>query len=288
MILIWLSIERKDVPLLIKLTPANCILIFLSRLGLSRLQDEHTRAFHTLQTASRWLGFRLDFATFLFISTTVRRNTISTINRGPHASPNCLQPYVGGTSDARQFATDPNPLPVTQAFAAVAVRHTLDPGLVGLSLIMAIRLTGDFQWCVRQSAEIENCMTSVERVIEYSRLESEHDSRGDGDGGAFVAAAATTVTAPLKENRGEVQRITITGAKLPSQWPDAGSIILRDVSLRYDQSLPYSLRGCNLCLTAGETLGVVGRTGAGKSSLLAALYRLSPYITGVSVCGWVG
>jgi ATP-binding cassette subfamily C (CFTR/MRP) protein 4 len=151
-------------------------------------------------------------------------------------------------------------------------------------LILAIRLTGNFQWCVRQSAEIENYMTSVERVIEYSRLESEHDYHDDTEGCARVeAVTAATAAAPSMEIKKNKQRITITEANLPSQWPDAGSIVLRDVSLCYDQSLPYSLRGVNLCLTAGETLGVVGRTGAGKSSLLAALYRLSPCITGVCV-----
>ena len=57
-------------------------------------------------------------------------------------------------------------------------------------------------------------------------------------------------------------------------WPHSGAIEIRDVSLRYAPNLPLVLRGVSLVIASGERLGICGRTGAGKSSLVALLFRL--------------
>ncbi|KAK3735137.1 hypothetical protein QZH41_000006 [Actinostola sp. cb2023] len=126
----------------------------------------------------------------------------------------------------------------------IAEKQRIDEGIVGLSLTYAIVLTGMFQWCVRVSAEVENQMTSVERVFEYCALEPEG-----------------TWTEPTYE--------------LSSAWPVHGIITAERLSLQYHPTLPRALKNVYFCIRAKEKVGIVGRTGAGKSSLMAALLRIA-------------
>lgn len=100
---------------------------------------------------------------------------------------------------------------------------------------------GTLQWGMRQWSELENQMTSVERVVEYTKLESE----------------------PNRNKK-----------KLPIDWPQKGQIKFEDVKLRYIDSHPYVLKGLSFMVQPKEKIGVVGRTGAGKSSLISALFQL--------------
>ncbi|KAI9354057.1 hypothetical protein DFJ73DRAFT_827739 [Zopfochytrium polystomum] len=131
------------------------------------------------------------------------------------------------------------------AFATVAIRYSslgLSSGIVGLLLSYALQLMGLLQWAVRQSAEVENLMVSVERIIEYTKLKSE---------------------APAE-----------TAVKPRDNWPDRGEVIISDMSLQYPSSTQPVLKNISVVFPAGTKIGVVGRTGAGKSSLLQALFRL--------------
>ncbi|XP_071838678.1 ATP-binding cassette sub-family C member 4-like isoform X3 [Apostichopus japonicus] len=118
----------------------------------------------------------------------------------------------------------------------------LNPGEVGLSLTYAISLLTIFQWGVRQSTEIENWMTSTERVIEYSELKPEAALETDHE------------TAP--------------------GWPMYGNVTMEAVSLKYSEDGPTVLKKLRFSIRSKEKIGIVGRTGAGKSSLTAALLRL--------------
>uniref|UniRef100_A0A8C4INZ7 Multidrug resistance-associated protein 4 n=1 Tax=Dicentrarchus labrax TaxID=13489 RepID=A0A8C4INZ7_DICLA len=129
------------------------------------------------------------------------------------------------------------------AFGCLYLRDGLEPGAVGLALSYAVTLTGMFQWGVRQSAEIENMMTSVERVVEYAELESE---------------------APWETDR-----------RPPHDWPKTGSITFDRVNFSYSASEPLVLKNLTVVFTSREKVGIVGRTGAGKSSLISALFRLA-------------
>jgi len=118
-------------------------------------------------------------------------------------------------------------------------------GNAGLALSSALMLTGITQYGVRCSADVESYMTAVERMLEYSRLDSE----------------AELESSP--EN------------KPPKDWPKEGEIIFNDVFLYYEAIPKPVLKELNCHIKGGHKIGVVGRTGAGKSSVLAALFRMT-------------
>ncbi|XP_008214580.1 probable multidrug resistance-associated protein lethal(2)03659 isoform X1 [Nasonia vitripennis] len=120
-----------------------------------------------------------------------------------------------------------------------------DGGSVGLAITQSIGLTGMFQWGMRQSAELENQMTSVERMLEYSNLPSEP---------------------PLE---------SIPEKKPKPDWPSEGKIEFKSVFLRYSPLDPPVLKNLNFVIQPKEKIGIVGRTGAGKSSLIQSLFRLA-------------
>ncbi|EGI58008.1 Putative multidrug resistance-associated protein lethal(2)03659 [Acromyrmex echinatior] len=116
---------------------------------------------------------------------------------------------------------------------------------VGLAITQSINITGMFQWGMRQSAELENQMTSVERILEYSKVDSEP---------------------PLE---------SIPDKKPKSEWPQEGKIEFKNVFLRYAPLEPPVLKDLTFVIFPREKIGIVGRTGAGKSSLIQALFRLA-------------
>ncbi|KAF7283323.1 ATP-binding cassette sub-family C member 4-like [Rhynchophorus ferrugineus] len=118
-------------------------------------------------------------------------------------------------------------------------------GDVGLVISQTLVLTGMLQYGVRQSAEVSSTMTSVERVLQYTKL----DEEGPWE--------------PLPAN------------KPPIDWPQNGLVTFTHAFLRYSRNSPPSIRDLNVEFKPGEKIGVVGRTGAGKSSLVATLFRLA-------------
>jgi ATP-binding cassette, subfamily C (CFTR/MRP), member 4 len=121
----------------------------------------------------------------------------------------------------------------------------VDPAILGLALSMLLQLAGIFQWCIRQSAEVVNLMVSVERVLGFGALSPEAPLEQDGD-----------------------------AALLQEGWPKEGSIDFHDLSVRYRPSLPLSLEKATFHIPSGTRVGVVGRTGSGKSTLVQSLFRL--------------
>ncbi|KAL1500932.1 hypothetical protein ABEB36_006349 [Hypothenemus hampei] len=115
-------------------------------------------------------------------------------------------------------------------------------GNVGLAITQAMSLTGMFQWGMRQWSELENNMTSVERVVEYTEVECE---------------TKKDEKPPLKT------------------WPERGELKFHSVFLRYASNEPYVLNNLSFKIKPKEKIGIVGRTGAGKSSIIAALFRLA-------------
>eukprot|EP00455_Lapot_gusevi_P037310 TRINITY_DN416_c0_g1_i6.p1 TRINITY_DN416_c0_g1~~TRINITY_DN416_c0_g1_i6.p1 ORF type:complete len:1330 (+),score=511.36 TRINITY_DN416_c0_g1_i6:191-4180(+) len=133
---------------------------------------------------------------------------------------------------------------LTACIISVALRDTLNPGLVGLSISYAMSVTGLLTWLIRQSVELENAMNSVERTKFY--------------------------TDQLPQERPAV----IQDCRPPANWPSEGLIKINELCMRYRPELPLVLKGISITTRAAEKIGVVGRTGAGKSSLMSALFRL--------------
>ncbi|XP_052868167.1 ATP-binding cassette sub-family C member 4-like [Anopheles cruzii] len=114
---------------------------------------------------------------------------------------------------------------------------------VGLAITQAMALTGMMQWGIRQSAEVANFMMSVERLLEYRDLAAERQPPKPVTPGA--------------------------------SWPEAGRIEFKRVTYRYFDGAPPVLRDLSFAIRPKEKIGIVGRTGAGKSSLIGALFRLA-------------
>uniref|UniRef100_A0A6B2KWS6 Uncharacterized protein n=1 Tax=Arcella intermedia TaxID=1963864 RepID=A0A6B2KWS6_9EUKA len=124
----------------------------------------------------------------------------------------------------------------------VLSRGLLDEGRVGLSISYALMLSVNLSWFLRLVADLENALVSVERCVEYTRLPSE---------------------APK----------VIEGTP-PKNWPSAGEVIFEDVVLRYRPGLPTVLNKVSFRIKPTQKIGVVGRTGAGKSSLMLSIFRI--------------
>uniref|UniRef100_A0A670Y5C1 ABC-type glutathione-S-conjugate transporter n=1 Tax=Pseudonaja textilis TaxID=8673 RepID=A0A670Y5C1_PSETE len=136
-----------------------------------------------------------------------------------------------------------NTIVLFAALLAVVYKAHLSPGMVGFSISWALQITGVLNWMVRASAELDNHIMSVERVRDYSQTPKE---------------------APWSlENH-------FQGAS----WPTEGAIEFRGYSLRYRPELSLALKNINLKIKPQEKVGIVGRTGAGKSSLAMGLLRL--------------
>lgn len=119
---------------------------------------------------------------------------------------------------------------------------TIDAGSAGLSLSYAVMFTENILWLVRLYSANEQNMNSVERVKEYMEVEQE-------------------AQAIIEERRP------------PKNWPSKGAIGFIDYSTRYRADLEPVLRGLTFSILPGERVGIVGRTGAGKSSLTLAIFR---------------
>ncbi|XP_056465276.1 ATP-binding cassette sub-family C member 2-like isoform X2 [Gadus chalcogrammus] len=128
------------------------------------------------------------------------------------------------------------------ALFAVIARKKLDSGLVGLSISYSLNVTQTLNWLVRMTSELETNIVAVERVSEYSELQTE--------------AEWASETQP------------------PGKWPDAGRLQFDNYKVRYRPELDLVLNGISCDISSTEKIGIVGRTGAGKSSLTNCLFRI--------------
>ena len=113
---------------------------------------------------------------------------------------------------------------------------------VGLALAYVIQTAVMTQYAIRKSSDVENFMTSVERVMTYTKIDPEPGYK--------------------------------VGRRPPEHWPGGGNITFQDVSLTYYPGGPQVLKKINLNIKGGTKIGVAGRTGAGKSSFVSSLLRM--------------
>lgn len=138
----------------------------------------------------------------------------------------------------------------TALFAVTSVKKfDLDAGLVGLCISYALQITGGLNWFVRCAGEVEQNIVSVERVYELAQLEPE--------------------ALPVVEDN-----------RPSTEWPEKGSLVFNNFTTKYRPELLPVLKDINLTINPSEKIGVVGRTGAGKSSLTLCLFRILEAIKG--------
>lgn len=125
----------------------------------------------------------------------------------------------------------------------VTSRFNVSPSISGLVLSYILAIAQMLQFTVRQLAEVENNMNATERLHYYgTELEEE---------------------APLHRTQ------------VSASWPERGRIVFDNAQMRYRDGLPLVLKGLTMDVQGGERIGIVGRTGAGKSSIMSALFRLT-------------
>lgn len=163
---------------------------------------------------------------------------------------------------------------VVLAAALLAVWSGSKAGSTGLSLTNALGVTSMLNWAVRNAADTEALMHSVERV--YSTIR-ETPQEAAAEVSAIPSTAFMLESCSLASQAFDSRRVVPqSDAELKaSGWPWAGAISFRNVSMRYRSDFAPVLRGVSLHIRPGERIGIVGRTGSGKSSLFRSLQRLS-------------
>ncbi len=129
------------------------------------------------------------------------------------------------------------------ALFAISSKGSINPAFGGLSISYALSITGNLNWMVRVAAELENSIVSVERALEFIGVKSE---------------------APL----------VIEHRRPAKSWPARGQITLKQLEMRYRPELALVLKQLSLEIAPSQKIGVCGRTGSGKSSLMLVLLRL--------------
>ena len=144
---------------------------------------------------------------------------------------------------------------IVVVFVSIGLKSSMEDGnLLALSIVYCLAMMEPFEFYVRASAELETYMTSVERVLDYCSLEQE----------------------PPKTSK----------KPPPPEWPERGAITFNKTSLKYSDSAPMTLKGIDCHIQGKEKIGIVGRTGSGKSSLIAALFRLEKSMGSIYVDGY--
>ncbi|XP_060779435.1 multidrug resistance-associated protein 5 isoform X2 [Neoarius graeffei] len=173
-------------------------------------------------------------------------------------------PFYLFTCAMRWLAVRLNVISVTlisiTALMIVVMHGKIHSAYAGLAISYAVQLTGLFQFTVRLASETEARFTSVERIHHY--IES------------------LSLEAPAR----------VKNKAPPSDWPQEGKVVFDSVEMKYREDLPLVLKKLSCTIRPKEKVGIVGRTGSGKSSLGVVLFRLvepcsgSIKIDGVNIC----
>lgn len=144
---------------------------------------------------------------------------------------------------------------------------------MGLAITQVIGLVSMCQWGVRQTAEVENQMTSVERISEYTKLLPEPPLETDTN---KFSKMYPDIMLKKWPNQGYIKFLffSIILSIIFIYLCYSGDLEFKNVYLSYDKNEDnYVLKDINFSVAAGQKIGIVGRTGAGKSSIIAALFR---------------
>ena len=141
---------------------------------------------------------------------------------------------------------------IATLFLTVSLRDVMGSSVAGLALVYVSSMIGGLQWCVRQFAETENMATAIERIFSFTELPSE-----------------APLNAPEQTKYSVGQEDVVSNKSV-----SCGVMEFRNVHLKYDPLGDYVLHGLTFITKPAEKIGIVGRTGAGKSTILQALFRM--------------
>ncbi|KAI5634802.1 ABC transporter domain-containing protein [Phthorimaea operculella] len=206
---------------------------------------------------------------------------------------------------------------IIYVFLYVDFGNAIAVGSVGLAVTQSNTLTNMLQHGARMLVEFVAQLTSVERVLEYTHIESEPNLYEGREYQQSTAGHIDQHAAARRQNAGGVLEYTHIESEpnlyegreyqqptahcwtyrptccstapgcwwsssevpTPPTWPSSGRIVFQDVNMRYAPDLEPVLKNLNLVIESGWKVGIVGRTGAGKSSLISAMFRFA-YIDG--------
>ncbi|KAK9886056.1 hypothetical protein WA026_014839 [Henosepilachna vigintioctopunctata] len=156
----------------------------------------------------------------------------------------CFYPSViaGNWMDVRLGIVG-NMIILFAALFAVLGRGNMDSGLIGLSISYALQITQTLSWLVITTSRLETNIVAVERIKEYT--EKPQEAAWD-----------------------------IPNKTPPASWPAIGEVVFKNFSVKYRPELDLVLKEISFNIRGGEKVGIVGRTGAGKSSLTLSLFRI--------------
>ncbi|KAL8143005.1 hypothetical protein V2J09_016037 [Rumex salicifolius] len=120
---------------------------------------------------------------------------------------------------------------------------TIDPSMAGLAVTYGLNLNARLSRWILSFCKLENKIISIERIHQYCQIPSE--------------------APPIIEN-----------ARPPTAWPEVGTVELINLKVRYKVDLPLVLHDVSCAFPGGNKIGIVGRTGSGKSTLIQALFRM--------------
>jgi ABC-type multidrug transport system fused ATPase/permease subunit len=219
---------------------------------------DNARAWYSFLMTSRWLGFRLDMISSLIL--------------------------------------------IVLLFFSCGLKGQVDVGLIGFALVYTLSLAGLLQWTVRQSAEVENQMTSVERIRTYGSLppedgyeatvedlkQSQTQLENDKHSPSHEQGSYLNLPADLENQHKALPQHTNTQNPLlvtegairgrgggGSTAHHVGHVVIKSLTVTYRHDLSPVLKDLSIDIPSGYKVGICGRTGSGKSSLLQALLRLN-------------
>ncbi|KAI9353043.1 P-loop containing nucleoside triphosphate hydrolase protein [Zopfochytrium polystomum] len=153
---------------------------------------------------------------------------------------------------------------IIAAVAIVGYATHVDNSLLGLAVAYSLSLTAFLNIILRNFADLESRMNCVERLHHYATSLPQ-------EAAAFADAARNQAVVPTIDGK---PRPPVYAEAPPKKWPSEGAIRFDHLTLRYRPELPPVLQDLSFSVSGGERIGVVGRTGAGKSSLIVAMFRL--------------
>jgi len=137
--------------------------------------------------------------------------------------------------------------------------HVESKALISLAVLYAYAVGNILNFTTRSSVEVENDFTAVERLMHYENILTSNNKNPND----------------VTNENIKCEKDFINENYRPSEhWPNEGNIKIENLRLKYRENLDYVLKGINIEIHQNEKIGIVGRTGSGKSSLLIALFRL--------------